>query len=139
MRNYDPKEVSVICGGHKVRDFAAEMVRVEPNEDDFNDVAGAQGEVSRSRTSDRRATVTLVIKQTSPSNDVLSEFARTDRETPNGGGVFSFQLIDRQGTTLVDAEEAWVMRKPDLTFSNEITNREWTIRLAEANYFVGGN
>jgi hypothetical protein len=70
---------------------------------------------------------------------VLSGFAELDRLSPNGGGVVSVMLRDRQGTTLIQATEAWVMRRPDLAFSNENTNREWSIRLAETYYFVGGN
>lgn len=140
MRNYDPKEVSAVAGGHLVAGFAeGEFIRVEPNADEFVDVAGSQGDVSRARIGDRRVTVTLILQQTSPSNDVLTAFAELDRTTPNGGGVFSFLLRDRQGTTLIQAEEAWVQRRPDVTFSNEVTNREWTIRLAEADYGVGGN
>jgi len=140
MRNYDPKEVSVIAGGHSVAGFAeGEFVRVEPNADEFSDVAGSQGDVSRARTADRRATVTIILQQTSPSNDVLSGFVELDRLSPNGGGVFSILIRDRQGTTVFQAEEAWIQRRPDLTFSNEVQNREWVIRVAESFYFAGGN
>ncbi len=140
VRAYDPKEISVIVGGHAVGGFAeGEFVRIEPNADEFADVAGSQGSVSRARTSDRRATMTIILQQTSPSDDVFTAFPELDRTTPNGGGIVSVMLRDGQGTTLVRAVEAWVMRRPDLTFSNEITNREWAFRLAEAFYFTGGN
>jgi hypothetical protein len=140
LRNFDPKSVSVIVGGHAVQGFAeGTFVLVAPNADEFSDVAGSQGEVSRARISDRRADVTITLQQTSPSNDVLSGFAELDRLSPNGAGVVSFLLRDGQGTTLVRAVEGWVKRRPDVEMSNEIKNREWVIRLAEAFYFVGGN
>lgn len=140
FKNYDPKEITVTLAGILIGGYAdGAFVRIEQESDDFSDVVGTDGEVSRSKTSDRRATVTFALMQTSSSNALLSALNNLDKASPNGAGVGALIIRDRQGTSLYRAAHAWVQKPPDVAFDREPTSREWTIRCASLERLDGGN
>jgi len=114
-----------------------EFLRVEQEADDFEDVVGAGGEVVRSKTNDRRATITLVLLQTAAENDLLSAISNIQRET--GLGSEPLLVKDNNGRAIYKAEQAWIMRAPDASFDRTATSREWAIRCASLERFDGGN
>jgi len=130
---YDANEVSVIVGGVDIdAGFAdGEFCRVEQETDDFLDVVGTDGEVTRSKSNDRRATVTLLLMQTSSSMQYLSGLSNLDRNTPNGAGIVPVMIRDRNGETIYEAEQAWVRRPPNASFDRQATTREWQIRCGQ--------
>lgn len=128
-RVYDADQVTVSFGGHILSGYAdGEFVRIEQASDDFTDVVGTDGEVSRSKTNDRRATITFILMQTSPSNAVLSAINNLDRVTPGGVGIGALFIRDRQGATLYRSANCWISRPPNPAFGREATSREWTLR-----------
>ncbi|MFC3227331.1 phage structural protein [Marinibaculum pumilum] len=139
VKTYDPRDVQVIIGGFSMTGYAdGTYVSVTSDEAAYNKTIGADGEVSRARTNNRSGTMTLTLKQTSASNDVLTGFAIAD-ETANGG-VFPAMVKEvGSGRTLLFAAAAWIQQWPDVGYSKEIGNREWTIALATIDRFVGGN
>lgn len=140
MRVYDPDQVTVSFAGILVQGYAdGEFVRIEQESDDFSDVVGTDGEVSRSKTNDRRATVTFVLMQTSESNDLLSAVSNLDRSLPNGLGVGALYIRDRQGSALYRAASAWISKPPNVSFDRTATSREWTIRCEKLERLDGGN
>jgi hypothetical protein len=140
FKEYDPTQVTVSLAGIVVQGYAdGEFVGVEQETDNFSDVAGTDGEVSRARTSDRRATIRFVLMQTSSSNDLLSSLANLDLKTPGGSGVGALYIRDRLGRALYRAQHAWIQKPPDVSFDREPTPREWTIRCARLERVDGGN
>ena len=140
MKNYDPKEVTVSFAGIVAEGYAdGEFVTVEGLSDDFSDVVGTDGEVSRSKTSDRRATVTIKLMQTSATNVLFSAISNRDRESPNGAGVGALVIRDRQGTSIYESAEAWIVKPPNAAFDRTPTAREWAIRCANLKRTDGGN
>jgi hypothetical protein len=140
MKVYDPTEVTVSFAGIVIQGYAdGEFIRVEQETDDFSDVVGTDGEVSRSKTSDRRATVTFILMQTSGSNALLSAISNADRSAPGGAGVGALYIRDRQGTSLYRAGEAWISKPPNVSFDRGPTSREWTLRCAKLERLDGGN
>lgn len=138
VRTYDPKGISIIAGGVELSGFPdGEFLTVERADVAFRKVSGADGFTSRAKTNDRSGTARLRLKQTSPSNAVLSAFAQLDERT--GRGVFPFIVRDRNSeATLVFAAAAWVEQLPEMTYSKDIEEREWLIALADVDEFVGG-
>lgn len=114
-----------------------EFLRVEQEADDFEDVVGSGGEVVRSKTNDRRATVTVILLQTASENDLLSALHAVQRET--GLGSEPLLIKDQNGRAIYKAEQAWIMRGPDASFDRSATSREWAIRCADLVRFDGGN
>jgi hypothetical protein len=107
--------------------------------DAFSDVAGTDGEVARSKTNDRRATVEIILMSTSPTNDLLSAVHLADINTPGGAGVGAFLVTDLNGTSLFTAGNAWVQKAPDVTYGREANERTWTLRVDSLVAFTGGN
>ena len=137
---YDADLVSINIAGIPISSGYAdgEFLRVEKETDDFTDVAGTDGEVTRSKTKDARATITLILMQTADSNATLAALSQLDRNTPNGAGVGALLIRDRQGTSLYTATECWIMKSPDAAFDREATSREWIVRCATLVDFTGG-
>lgn len=138
VRTYDPKAVHIIIGGVQMIGFAdGVFVNAERDEDAFSKVTGADGEVSRAKSNNKSGSLTLTLKSTSPSNDILSGFAILD-ELSNSG-VINVIIKDSLGTTNLFAGEGWVRKSPPVEYAKEISNREWILDMASMDYFVGGN
>lgn len=133
LRVYDASEVSIKIGVITIdAGFAdGEFLRIEQGTDDFETVVGTDGEVTRSKTNDRRATATILVMQTSQGMQALSALSNLDRSTPNGAGVVPFMVRDRNGATLYTGQNCWIRRPPDASFDRAATAREWAIDIAE--------
>lgn len=105
----------------------------------WSDEVGVDGEVTRSKTNDDRATATLTLMQSSKNNDLLSAAYNLDKSTKGGTGAVPFTLVDHGGTTKIDAFEAWLQKSPDQSRARAIGATAWEIRLASIKEFHGGN
>lgn len=140
LKIYDPDQITVVFAGILIAGYAdGEFVRIAQEVDNFSDVGGTDGEVSRSRSKDRRGTITFVLMQTSSVNAQLSAVANRDLLEDNGAGVAETTVRDRQGGSLYFAAESWISRPPDASFDRTATSREWTIRCAKLERNDAGN
>lgn len=138
-RTYDPSRVIVTVAHNTLSGFAEDtFVKIEQLGDGVVSTAGADGEVARAISADRRCKVTVTLQQSSRGNDVLSALAQADRLS-GGDGMFPVAIADLRGTTVFAASEAWVVKMPDAEFGAEVGTREWTLETTAAEYFVGGN
>jgi hypothetical protein len=138
VRTYDPKEVIITIGGVPMSGFSdgtfLEIVRNEPT---WNTVVGADGLVTRGKTNNFSGTLTLTLKQSSPSNDVLSGFMAIDEATNQG--VFPILVKDLSGNSVYFGGRCWINQYANSTFDKAITDRVWSLTLDEADMFVGSN
>lgn len=141
FHEYDPTQITVAVAGILCEGFAdGEFVTVERDSDAFSDVVGTDGDVSRSRSSDKRGTITIKLLQTSPTNALLSALHEADLNTPGGAGVGQAVVRDRlNGATKFSANHAWIMKAPDVSLDRTATSREWKIRCADLSSFEGGS
>ena len=141
MKVYDANEVTVSVAGLPIESGFddGEFCRIEQETDDFTDKVGTDGEVTRSKTNDRRATISIILMQSSTGNSLLSVLSNIDRLAGNGAGVGPLLVRDRQGLALYAAAECWISKPPDVSFDREPTAREWTLRCASLERFDGGN
>lgn len=140
LREYDPSEIAMSFAKIPISGYAdGEFVTVEPASDDWSDVVGTDGEVTRARTNDRRATVTFKLMASSDTNLLLSQLRNADLLAPNGAGVGALQINDLQGTTELSCAEAWIMAMPQTAYDRKVGQREWKIRCAVLEGVVGGN
>jgi hypothetical protein len=139
VRTYASGRVLVLVGGVPMTGLAEDtFVEIAPMTDRVTSASGADGEIARSVSSDRRHTVTITLQQTSPSNDVLSAFATADLYT--GGAVIPVMVQDLSGRTLFAASQGWISTMPSITFGAEVGTREWGLTTGAPNIFtVGGN
>lgn len=141
LKIYDADQVTLIVCDIPIDSGYAdgEFVRVEQDSDDFTDVVGTDGEVTRSKTNDHRATVTVILMQSATGNAVLSALNNVDKNTPGGAGVGTLLIRDKQGTSIYSASKCWIAKPPDVSFGKEAGPREWKIRVADLKRLDGGN
>lgn len=113
------------------------FLEVDRNEPTWNMVVGADGLVTRGKTNNFSGTLTLTLKQSSPSNDVLSGFMAVDEAT--NAGVVPVLVKDLAGNSIYFSAQAWINQYANSTFGKDISDRQWTLSMAEADIFVGSN
>lgn len=128
---YDAASVFVSVAGIPISGWAdGEFLNVVLDTDTFEDVVGSDGEVTRSKSNDGRATATLRLMQSSPSNALLMAAHIADKATPGGVGVGPFLVNDRLSMEGGVAEKCWIKKVPDMSFDRVVKEREWILRLA---------
>lgn len=127
---YDPDQLSiVVCGIPLTGGFAeGVMVEIEQDEDDFVEVVGTLGDVTRSKKMNKMTTITVRLMQTSDANSALSALANLDQNAPNGAGIGVTKVNDLSGTSLYLFSKSWIAKVPTVTFDATDTVREWKIR-----------
>lgn len=137
-KTYSPKRVELIVNGTPMKGFAdGTFISVERSSDAFSTNVGADGEVSRTHSSDKTGKITLTLQQTSDSNDFLSALSILDEKTLLG--QFAVLLKDTNGKTVAASPSAWIDKVANAEFAAEISDREWVISCSELTSFVGGN
>lgn len=136
----DPDQISVTFGGALISGFAPDsIVEIEQEANDFDDESGADGEVVRWKTMDRRATIRIFLMSTSDSNDLLSAVSNADMKAPNGAGIAALYIRDRNGRAIYSAAECWIRKPPPANFKRGVQERVWELRCAVLERFDGGN
>lgn len=134
----DIKKCLILVGPAIMQGFAdGEAFTMELDDDLYQKVTGADGDVSRSRRHGMAASAMIKLMQTSPSNNVLSGYAILDQKT--NAGVVPLVVKDLLGTTVLFSAYGWVKKPAVVSYSKEVTNREWAIDLAGSEIFIGGN
>lgn len=137
LSTYDPKDLTISVNGSILSGFSDDVVTVERAEDQVADTVGADGEVMRTLTNDRRGNIQISLLQTSASNLVLSALANADEQT--GGSVFPVLIQDNRGNDIHAAAEAWIQKQPQAIYNKSNSPRVWTIRCADLRMVVAGH
>lgn len=138
VATYDPSEVVITISGVPMSGFSdGTFLEIDRNEPTWNTVVGADGLVTRGKTNNFSGTLTLTLKQSSPSNDVLSGLMALDEA--NNTGVFPILVKDLSGNSIYFAGQAWITQYANSSFDKAITDRQWVMTLAQADIFVGSN
>ncbi len=138
VKTYDPASLSIIFAGIPFEGFAdGTIVTVARENPSFTMVTGSDGEGARAKSNDKSGTITVTLLQTSATNALLSELARLDEL--NGTGIAPIMVKDVSGTSVFQAETAWIEKPADAEFAREITNREWVFKTDNLDMLVGGN
>lgn len=135
---YDPAQIIVSIAGIPISGYTdATFLEIVRNEDTWSMVTGADGYTTRGKTNNKSGQITLTLKQSSPSNDVLSGLMQLD-ELSNSG-IFPILIKDISGNSTYFSGQGWIQSWPTSTFDKAITDRQWIIAVAELDLFVGGN
>lgn len=138
LKTYDSKQFGVLLDGFEITGLAeGDFLTITPNADLFALYVGADGEPARSKINNYSAKINLTLSQTSNGNDILSGFVAADRVA--NGGKFILTLIDKSGRSVFNALSCWVSRMPDISFGNEIGEREWVLETGQLEFFIAGN
>lgn len=142
VKTYSADQVYVTLAGILINSGYAdgEFVSIEPAADDFGDKAGADGEVARYKTNDRRSTVKLKVMQTADGNAELMALRNSDVNNPNGAGVGVLEVRDlSSGELVASGTHAWIQKLPTISRAREVAEYEWTIRVAHTEFGIAGS
>lgn len=124
---YSPGAIALSVGGNIITGYAdGEVIVVEREVDAMTKVVGADGEVTRVRSSNLSGSLTITLKQDSKSNKVLSDLADLDEQ--DGSGITDVLLVDNLEYKTF-AANGWVRKPPNRTYGTELGNREWILDL----------
>jgi len=138
IKTYAPDKVTIVYGGAILTGYAEDsFIKIETNTEAFVTHVGGDGEVSRTRNVDKTGKITVKLKASSDSNDVLTSFYVADITSLQG--YLPVIAKDTNGRTLAAGSSAWISKLPESEFGKEIGEREWVIDVADLDYFVGGN
>ena len=126
LKNYDPLKIIVVLGEIQFQGFAeGTFVTTEQETDTFTKSVGAGGDVTRVRNHNNSGRMTVTLIQTSPTNDLLSARFNVDKAT--GLNTAPLMIKDLNGTTLLEAPNAWIVKRAEVEYGSEASNREWMI------------
>lgn len=141
LKVYDAGQVKLsvfdrnIDSGFSEGDF----VEVQYTTKQYTSKVGADGEVTRVRSLDRRATAKITLMQTSLGNNIFSQLLNAGLLDPNGNDVGTFQVTDLSGTSLAHADKCWVQGFPVFKRGAEPGTVEWTLEMASLDMQIEGN
>ena len=110
LGTYDYRAVNLIVGIREILDFAQGTdIIFERDEDSFTKQIGAEGNVTRSRSSNNAGLLTFSLAQFSASNEYLQNWANIDERT--GAGVFPVKCVDKSNPNreLAISHYAWIV------------------------------
>jgi hypothetical protein len=131
IKTYVPEEVSFIVAGNIVNSW--DSITIAMDEDRFTKTPSTVGSPTRTKNSNKLATLTATLPQSSSDNDVFSALTIAD-------AVVIVLLKDNSGTTVVTMPEGTFAKLADAEFSKEASQREWVI-FGEVpdTVIIGGN
>lgn len=136
LRSYDPDAHVLTLGDIEVVGAAeGSMFAFSPTSQTWETKVGAKGAVVRQKRHDRTATMTVRLQYGSPTNARLSALHQADIDSNDGKGALL--LKDLNGTTRIEAAEAWVAGWPEYDIGADAPDVEWTIMLASAKVVIG--
>ena len=139
MKTYDFKQVACIVGKDIITGFAEgdDAISVEFLQEDWQLTVGADGKATRAKTNNNAARVTLKLMKTSDANDLLNAYYQSDKAS--NSGVFPFMLKDNNGRELHVAEQMFIEKRPDPSFGQNVSEREWVLLTDVMVSNFGGN
>lgn len=128
FKTFSFSNVNVIFGILELQGFADgdDVVVIEMEADQFNDMAGAKGDVVRSQSNDNRCTVTVKLLQNAQSNVELAALYNTDRAT--GAGVQPMVIEDKETAETYIINNAWIQKFPTVNRGQNVQSMDWVFR-----------
>lgn len=137
-RTFDPKQVKVQFGAITLSGFAkGTAIKVSTDGDDFTLEKGIDGEYERINNNNNLLTIEVTLKQTDPTNDLLSAHRQLDKSTNIGMVPFLIKDMGPGGTTLVGGL-AHIKKAPDLVVADTLQPRTWVFE-GPGKFYLGGN
>lgn len=139
VRTYSPVDVTILLAGfYQVGGFVeGSFVTISKDVQPYRTTRTADGKVARTFIDDDTYTITLNLASTSPTNDILTKLHEVDKLSQYG--KFPMFIKDSSGTSLFLAPTCWIKEVPDLTFSQDVSDRTWIIQATQCVPNFGGN
>lgn len=139
LAHYSPEDITVLLYGvYPVTGFVAgTFLNISKDVNPYSAARTSDGQVARLYNRDATYTITITLHNTAEANEVLTKLWQIDEITQRG--KFPLLIKDQLGSSLLFSTTTWIESVPDMTFSEEITERTWTLRSSQAAINIGGN
>jgi hypothetical protein len=141
-KRYDAKQVTMVFMGLLIDSGFAEgeFLTIEQSAPDYEVVVGTDGEVGRSRTNNRHATIKVKLMHTSSGNTLFTTLSNAGLLARNGADIGPMLIRDRvSGLATWTASACWIAKPPDVSLDSKITTREWTLECADLTRVDAGS
>lgn len=137
LRPYDFNAHILTIAGNTIGEFFdGTAITVDKPEDDFTEHVGAGGDVALARNRHDITSITFVLQETSPSNDVLSALLEAHKATNIPPGPC--MLKNLLGTTVVSGQ-CWITKPAPMDEQKgAVSGRTWVVKIARGVHHVGG-
>lgn len=133
---YSPDDVTIILSGYTLGGILS--VELIWNSRPFTFRRGIRGVHTRTYCRDLCATIRLECMQTSVTNDVMTQILEQDRR--NKSARLDITVRDAGGTTMYQANQAYIPAYPNIKFSRGFETRVWDIEVFDfTDVEIGGN
>jgi hypothetical protein len=142
MQTYGAAEFTCNLGGIEIDQSALgpdDFLKLTQNTKAFKLRSGIGGGKTRSQTKHPDYTLTIKIRQTDPTNTLLSALHNLDKLTSGGSGIVPCYVKDRLGNLAIIETEAFIDGDPEFTAGAEEGDLEWTVILPSPNVLMGGH
>lgn len=130
-RQYNPANVVLLLGGVQPVDIApGTMYNISRNEDIIIPSVGVLGEVALATNQNKTGTLTVSLKNTSPTNSVLSSFAFIGEKTDI---KFFPVVLEDKSSNMALVTMGWIQSQPDFTLGTEVGQMDWVIGLVSSS------
>lgn len=143
---YSPSDVSVVISQASsglvwVVDGYAEdsFINIERDSDTYDHYTGVDNTATRIYKANTSAKVTVMLGQSSATNDILSQLYLNDKATRNSTGLFSLTIKDGSGRSVAFAHEAYIGKVPNSPYGSGMGTRDWVFHCTALDDFIGGN
>ncbi len=138
FHTYDPKKYIMTWGPYLLNGYAeGTKIKAKRHSDAFSKQVGVDGEVTRSRSNDKSGEVEAMIMQSADMNDLLS--AEIVKDELTNSSVYPLLVRDLAGRTVINAENAWVRKNPDIDIADKASPRSYVFDCDNLVIFQGGN
>lgn len=137
LKVYDPAQVIIIFGGHKIEGTAPNSRVKITHPEMYSKMVGSDSEVGRGKKNDRTGSVVVELMQTSASNDVLSAFFLAD-DVATFGAPQALMIKNLLGTALWVSAGAWIKKLPEVNYQSDVGNNSWEFDCSDLVPVVGG-
>lgn len=112
------------------------FMKVTRNEEGFSLQMGVNGDGVRSKNNNQSGRVEFTVLQNSQANDILSALAAQDELA--GTAIGPLFIKQANGTTRVSAQNAWIVKQPDIERAKEAGTVTWLFESDKLEMFNGG-
>ncbi len=139
LHHYDPDAVDCIVFFAPISGFGEDdAIDFDPGDAGFEVVKGVDGDYTRTKKVGALGELTLTLMQTSRSNAILSGVYAADIAANGGAGVGAVLIKDRNGTSFLECDTAWIIAPPPVKYGSKPSPRVWKIQLVNYTQYEGG-
>ena len=122
MHTYNPNDTVVTIDGVFITGMGEDMIEFEFDEERFETVVGAQGDVVVNETNNKLASMTLTIQASSPQYHMLLNYARN-------GIVFPIWGVNKSIGERFGGTKARIKNPASISYGAELEDREFEIQV----------